>query len=83
MQRHFDESFRNLCESTPIDPQEALEEEMEDAYDDRYGVIPCSAYPWYEEDEKAGRLEQYAPKNADLGTMFDPWADGDSESTQD
>jgi hypothetical protein len=83
MRKHFDECFQKLCESTPIDPQEALEEEMEDAYDDKYGVIPCSAYPWYEEDEKAGRLEQYAPKNADLGSMFDPWTEGDAESSQD
>ena len=83
MVRHFDECFQRLCESTPTDPEEALEEEMEDAYDDKYGVIPCSAYPWYEDDEKAGRLEQYAPKNADLGTMFAPWVEGNGEPPQD
>jgi hypothetical protein len=58
MSRHFDECFAKAVEEMPTDPQDALEEEMEDAYDDKYGVIPCSYYPWFEEDEKAGRCEK-------------------------
>ena len=70
---HFNECFQKALDDEPLDIDDALREEMEDAYDDKYGVIPCSYYPWFEEDEKAGRWEKYAAKNADSGTMFNPW----------
>lgn len=78
MGRHFTECFAKALEEIPIDPADALEEEMEDAYDDKYGVIPCAYYHWYEEDKAEGRWEQYAPENADGGMMFNPWADEDA-----
>lgn len=75
MYRHFDDCFKKAYDETPIDPQDALEEEFADAFDDECGVLPCAIYPWFEEDEAEGRWEQYAPHNADGGMMFDPWAD--------
>jgi hypothetical protein len=48
---------------------------LEDAYDDEFGVIPCAVYPWFEEDDAAGRWDQYAPENVDGGMMFNPWAE--------
>ncbi len=78
MHRHFNECFEKTYDEMPVDSEAALEEEMEDAYDDEFGVIPCSYYPWYEEDEAAGRFDQYAPENADGGMMFDPWAEDDA-----
>lgn len=82
MHRHFFDCWRKAMDDTPIDPEDALEEQMEDAHDDKYGVIPCSYYPWFEEDEKAGRWEKYAAKNADFGSMFNPW-EQDAERLQE
>jgi hypothetical protein len=82
MRRHFKECFQKAVEDTPIDTEDALREEMEDILDDKYGIIPCSYYPWYEEDEKAGRWDKYAAKNADGGMMFDPWAEEDAARLQ-
>jgi hypothetical protein len=79
---HFRERFQKAVEDTPVDTEDALREEMEDAHDDKYGIIPCSYYPWFEEDEKAGRWDKYAAKNADFGSMFNPWADEDAERLQ-
>ena len=78
MYRHFDDCFKKAYDETLIDPQDALDEEFADAFDDECGVLPCAAYPWFEEDEAEGRWEQYAPENADGGMMFDPWADEDA-----
>jgi hypothetical protein len=75
MHRHFDDCFAKAVEEMPTDPQDALEEELEDAYDDEFGVIPCAVYPWFEEDDAAGRWDQYAPENVDGGMMFNPWAE--------
>lgn len=75
MYRHFDECFAKAVEETPIDPQDALDEELADAFDDECGVLPGAVYPWFEEDESEGRWEKYAPQNADGGMMFNPWAD--------
>lgn len=75
MRRHFDECFARAVNEMAIDPQDALDEEVADAIDDEYGVLPCAAYPWFDEDGAEGRRERYAPHNADGGTMFDPWAD--------
>jgi hypothetical protein len=82
MRRHFKECFQKAVEAEPIDKEDALREEMEDALDDKYGIIPCSCYPWFEEDEKAGRWDKYAAKNADGGMMFDPWAGEDAARLQ-
>ena len=78
MYRHFDECFSKAVEELPIDPQDVLDEEFADAFDDESGVLPCAVYPWFEEDEAEGRWEQYAPENADGGMMFNPWADEDA-----
>jgi hypothetical protein len=75
MHRHFDDCFAKAVEQMPADPQDALDEEFADAFDDECGVLPCAVYPWFEEDEAEGRWEQYSPENADGGMMFDPWAD--------
>ena len=82
MGRHFEGCFQKAVEDTPIDEEDVLREQMEDAHDDKYGIIPCSYYPWYEEDEAAGRWDKYAPKNADFGTMFNPWEEEDAELLQ-
>jgi hypothetical protein len=82
MGRHFKECFQKAVEDTPIDEEDALRERMEDAHDDKYGIIPCAYYPWYEEDEAAGRWDKYAAKNADFGTMFNPWEEEDLELLQ-
>ena len=82
MGRHFKECFQKAVEDTPIDEEDALREQMEDAHDDKYGIIPCAYYPWYEEDEAAGRWDKYAAKNADFGTMFNPWEEEDAELLQ-
>jgi hypothetical protein len=79
MERHFDECFAKAVEEMPTDPQDALDEEFADAFDDECGVLPCAIYPWFEEDEAEGRWDKYAPKNADIGTMFDPGAEEDAE----
>jgi hypothetical protein len=78
MYRHFDECFAKAVEEMPTDPQDALDEEFADAFDDECGVLPGAVYPWYEEDEAEGRWEQYALHNADGGMMFNPWADEDA-----
>jgi hypothetical protein len=82
MRRHFKECFQKAVEAEPIDTEDALREEMEDALDDKYGIIPCSYYPWFEEDEAAGRWDKYAAKNADGGMMLDPWAEEDAARLQ-
>lgn len=82
MRRHFKECFQKAVEAEPIDTEDALREEMEDALDDKYGIIPCSHYPWYEEDEAAGRWDKYAAKNADGGMMFNPWEEENAERVQ-
>jgi hypothetical protein len=78
MYRHFDDCFAKAAEEMPTDPQDALDEEFADAFDDECGVLPCAVYPWFEEDEAEGRWEQYAPENADGGMMFDPWEEEDA-----
>jgi D-alanine-D-alanine ligase-like ATP-grasp enzyme len=78
MRRHFKECFQKAVEAEPLDEEDVLREQLEDAHDDKYGIIPCSYYPWYEEDEKAGRWEKYAAKNADFGSMFNPWEEEDA-----
>jgi hypothetical protein len=80
MARHFKECFLIAVENTPIDQEDARREQMEDEHDDKYGIIPCSYYPWFEEDEAVGRWDKYAAKDADSGSMFNPWEDEDSES---
>ena len=77
MYRHFDACFSKAVEEMPIDPQDALEEELADAFDDECGVLPSAVYPWLDEDEAEGRWERYAPHNADGGMTFNPWADAD------
>jgi hypothetical protein len=57
MGRHFDECFAKAVEETPTDPQDVLDEEFADAFDDHCGVLPCAVYPWFEEDEAEGRWE--------------------------
>ena len=83
MERHFYACFQRAIDETPINPQDALEEEMEDAHDDLYGMIPCSEYPWFYDDDQAGRWEQYAAKNGDFGTMFDPWQEEHPKQPED
>ena len=78
MYRHFDECFSKAVEEIPIDPQDVLDEEFADAFDDECGVLPGAVYPWFEEDEAEGRWEQYSPENADGGMMYNPWADEDA-----
>jgi hypothetical protein len=78
MHRHFDDCFAKAVEEMPTDPQDALDEEFVDAFDDECGVLPYAIYPWFEEDEAAGRFDQYSADNADGGMMFDPWADEDA-----
>ncbi len=78
MRRHFDDCFAKAVEEIPTDPQDVLDEEFADAFDDECGVLPCAIYPWLEEDDAQGRWEQYAPENADGGMMFNPWADEDA-----
>jgi hypothetical protein len=78
MRGHFKECFQKAVEAEPIDAEDALREQLEDGHDDKYGIIPCSYYHWYEEDEKAGRWDRYAPENADGGMMFNPWAEEDA-----
>src|ERR1035437_4269107 len=62
MHRHFDDCFAKAVEEMPTDPQDALDEEFADAFDDECGVLPYAIYPWFEEDEAEGRWEQYAPE---------------------
>jgi hypothetical protein len=69
MYRHFDDCFAKAVEEMPTDPQDALDEEFADAFDDECGVLPGAVYPWFEEDEAEGRWEQYSPENADGGMM--------------
>ena len=67
MAQHFNGASEGRYEAEPVDEEDALREEMEDAYDDKYGVIPCAYYPWYEEDEAAGRWDKYAAKSQTPG----------------
>jgi hypothetical protein len=78
MHRHFDDCFAKAVEEMPTDPQDTLDGEFADAFDDECGVLPCAVYPWFEEDEAEGRWEQYSPENAEGGMMFNPWADEDA-----
>jgi hypothetical protein len=80
MHRHFDDCFAKAVEEMPTDPQDTLDGEFADAFDDECGVLPCAVYPWFEEDEAEGRWEQYSPENAEGGMMFNPWAVEDAES---
>jgi hypothetical protein len=79
MGRHFEECFLQAVEAEPVDEEDANREKMEDEHDDKYGIIPCSYYHWCEEDEKAGRWDQYAAETADSGSMFNPWEEEDRE----
>jgi hypothetical protein len=45
----------------------------------RQGPTSQTERPWYEEDEEAGRLNQYAPVHVDAGTMFNPWQEEEPE----
>lgn len=78
MYRHFDECFKKACEELPTDPQDALEEELADAFDDECGVLPCAIYPWFEEDAAEGRWDRDALQHACGETAPNLWAVGDS-----
>ncbi len=80
---HFDECFAKTVEEMPIDPQDALDEEFADVFDDECGVLPPAIYAWRDEDEAEIRGERYAPHNPGGGMMFNPWADEDAASMDD